>query len=47
MRSLHFLYTAYAATWIIHLTYIGILLKMAGRLRREFNEFKGTAFREK
>ncbi|MEP6643470.1 MAG: hypothetical protein ABJA69_03150 [Acidobacteriaceae bacterium] len=38
MRSLHFLYSAYAATWLIHLTYIGILLRTYVRLRKESRE---------
>ncbi len=38
MRSLHFLYSAYAATWIIHLSYIGILLRMYARLRKQSGE---------
>ncbi len=38
MRSLHFLYLAYGATCIIHLAYIGILLRTYGRLRRQSRE---------
>lgn len=30
-----YLYAAYAATWIIHITYLGILARRYGRLRKE------------
>jgi CcmD family protein len=32
---MRYLYAAYAATWIIHLTYIGILGMRYKRLKRE------------
>ena len=33
-----FLYAAYAATWIIHISYLAILLRRYARLRREIQE---------
>lgn len=35
-----FLYAAYAATWIIHLTYLGILGRRYAQLRSEIEELK-------
>ena len=35
MSSISYLHAAYAATWIIHLTYVGILVRKYQRLRRE------------
>ncbi len=32
---MNYLYAAYAATWIIHATYIGILVMKYQRLKRE------------
>lgn len=37
---MNFLYTAYAATWIIHITYLGFLVRRYTRLRNEINELK-------
>ena len=47
MKSLHFLYAAYSATWIIHLSYIGILLRMSAHLRKEFKEFERADLKKK
>ena len=33
-----FLYAAYAATWIIHISYLAILLRRYTRLRNEIEE---------
>ncbi len=38
MKSLKFLYAAYAATWLIHACYIGSLVRRFSRLRREMKE---------
>jgi CcmD family protein len=37
---MNFLYAAYAATWVIHLTYLGTLLRRYLRLRKEVEEVK-------
>ncbi|MEY2412603.1 MAG: hypothetical protein QOD84_1209 [Acidobacteriaceae bacterium] len=47
MRSLHFLYSAYAATWVIHLSYIVILLRMYARLRKQSGELATASDRTK
>ncbi len=43
MKSVNFLYSAYAATWIIHLAYVGILLRMYSRLRKQSLEARAAA----
>ena len=35
-----YLYAAYAATWIIHVSYLSILVRRYTRLRREIDELK-------
>jgi CcmD family protein len=35
-----YLYAAYAATWIIHIAYLSVLLRRYSRLRREIEELK-------
>jgi CcmD family protein len=35
-----YLYAAYAATWIIHIAYLGTLLRRYSRLRNEIEELK-------
>ena len=35
-----FLYAAYAATWIIHILYLGYLTRAYGRVREEINELR-------
>ncbi|HEX3353193.1 MAG: CcmD family protein [Terriglobales bacterium] len=37
---MNFLYAAYAATWIIHITYLSILVRRYKRLQREIEELK-------
>jgi CcmD family protein len=37
---MNFLYAAYAATWIIHIVYLGILVLRYKRLSREIEELK-------
>jgi CcmD family protein len=34
-----YLYAAYIATWIIHVGYLGTLLRRYNRLKREIQEF--------
>jgi CcmD family protein len=38
MTSVKFLYAAYIATWVIHGTYIGSLVRRYSRLRRRREE---------
>ena len=40
MNSIKFLYAAYAATWTIHLLYIGSLVRRYRRWKQELNELK-------
>ena len=35
---MNYLYTAYAATWIIHIIYLGSLVRRYARLRKEIDE---------
>jgi CcmD family protein len=35
-----FLYAAYAATWLIHLAYIGVLTRGYRRVRQELEELR-------
>jgi len=35
-----YLYAAYIATWVIHLAYIGSLVRRYNRVRREIQELK-------
>jgi len=35
-----YLYSAYAATWIIHIFYLSVLVRRYSRLRREIDELK-------
>jgi hypothetical protein len=37
---MNFLDAAYAATWIIHITYLGTLVRRYQRLSREIEELK-------
>jgi len=37
---MNFLYAAYTATWIIHITYLGILVRRYRRLSKEIGELK-------
>jgi hypothetical protein len=40
MNSISYLHAAYAATWTIHLTYIGMLARKYQKLRREKDTMK-------
>ena len=37
---MNFLYAAYAATWIIHITYLGILVRRYQRMNKEIEELR-------
>jgi CcmD family protein len=37
---MNFLYTAYTATWIIHIVYLGMLVRRYRRLQTEIEELK-------
>jgi CcmD family protein len=37
---MNFLYAAYGATWVIHIVYLGSLVRRYFRLRREVEELK-------
>jgi hypothetical protein len=37
---MNFLYIAYAATWLIHIIYLGVLVRRYQRLRHEIEELK-------
>jgi hypothetical protein len=38
MMKINFLYAAYTATWVIHITYLGVLVRRYQRLRGEIEE---------
>jgi len=38
MNAVKFLFAAYAATWVIHLFYIGTLVRRFSRLRQQLRE---------
>lgn len=38
MNSVKFLFAAYIATWVIHLFYIGTIIRRFGRLRQQLRE---------
>jgi CcmD family protein len=38
--SLKFLYAAYTATWLIHVFYIGTLVRRYSRLRQQMKDLK-------
>ncbi len=40
MNATHYLYAAYAATWLIHLGYLGTLVRRQRRLRERMRELK-------
>ncbi len=40
MNSTHYLYAAYAATWFIHLTYLGTVARRYWRVRRNMEGLK-------
>jgi len=37
---MNYLYAAYVATWVIHIAYLGTLLRRYTRLRSEIEELK-------
>jgi CcmD family protein len=37
---MNFLYAAYSATWIIHIVYLGMLVRRYRRLQTEIEELK-------
>ncbi len=37
---MNFLYAAYTATWIIHIAYVGMLVRRYQRVSREIQELK-------
>jgi CcmD family protein len=37
---MNFLYAAYSATWMIHIAYLGILVRRYQRLRKEIEDLK-------
>jgi hypothetical protein len=37
---MNFLFAAYAATWIIHIAYLGILVRRYQRVSRDIDELK-------
>ncbi len=37
---MNYLYAAYAATWIIHVSYLTILARRYARLRKEIDDLK-------
>ena len=37
---MNFLYAAYTATWVIHITYLAILVRRYKRLQSEIEELK-------
>jgi hypothetical protein len=37
---MNFLYAAYTATWVIHITYLGILVRRYQRLQHEIEALK-------
>jgi CcmD family protein len=40
MNATHYLYAAYAATWLIHICYLGTLVRRQRRLRERMRELK-------
>ena len=38
--SIKFLYAAYTATWVIHVFYIGTLVRRYSRLRQQMKDLK-------
>jgi CcmD family protein len=40
MNATHYLYAAYAATWLIHLGYLGTLVRRQRGLRERMRELK-------
>ena len=40
MNALKFLFAAYIATWVIHIFYIGTLVRRFSRLRQQLKELE-------
>ena len=40
MRANPYLFAAYFATWMIHITYLGIIARRYAKLKREVNDLK-------
>ena len=40
MNKTYYLVAAYAVTWIIHITYLGTIVRRYSRLKREIEELK-------
>ena len=45
MRGNGYLFAAYAATWIIHIAYLGTIVRRYSRLRREIKDLKKPGVR--
>lgn len=41
MNAIKFLYAAYIATWLIHILYLGSLVRRFRRLRQQLEEVRG------
>jgi CcmD family protein len=40
MKSIDYLFAAYIATWLIHGTYLAILARKYGRVKKEMESFR-------
>ena len=40
MKTNPYLFAAYAATWIIHIVYLGTIVQRYARLKREIDDLK-------
>ncbi len=45
MSGTAYLFAAYAVTWIIHITYLGTIVRRYARLQREIEELKKPGVR--
>ena len=43
MNSIKFLYAAYAATWLIHVFYLGTIVRRFRKLRREVSDLHASS----
>jgi hypothetical protein len=46
MNSMHYLYAAYIATWVIHGTYLTILVRKYSGIRREMERRRSAINRQ-
>jgi CcmD family protein len=46
MSNNGYLFAAYAATWIIHIVYLGTMVSRYSRLRREIEDLKKPGVRK-